>query len=104
MALREAIRNGSPILLEPVMSLEVLAPDDYISNVITDLNGRRAKVNQIGMRGHLQCVDATAPLSEMFGYSTQLRSISQGRATYSMQFATYEQVPDNVFKRIMGLA
>lgn len=104
MALRDAMRNGSPILLEPVMSLEVLAPDDYISNVITDLNGRRAKVNQIGMRGHLQCVDATAPLSEMFGYSTQLRSISQGRATYSMQFSTYEQVPDNVFKKIMGLA
>jgi elongation factor G len=104
MALREAIRKASPILLEPMMDIEVLAPDEYISNVITDINGRRARVHQIGNRGHLQCVDAIAPLSEMFGYSTQLRSISQGRATYTMQFKTYEQVSDAVYKRIMGLA
>jgi len=102
MCLRDALRHAKPLLLEPIMKLEVLVPEDYLSNIITDLNARRARVNNIGRKGHLQSVDATAPLSEMFGYSTQLRSISQGRATYSMQFATYEPVSEQVFKRITG--
>lgn len=101
-ALREAVRNASPILMEPIMKLEILAPEDYLSNVITDLNSRRARVSNIGMRGHLQCVNATAPLSEMFGYSTQLRSISQGRATYTMTFESYDQVSKATLEKIRG--
>jgi elongation factor G len=102
MAAREAFRMASPILLEPTMSVEVLVPDDFLSNIIKDLNSRRARVNNVGVRGHLQEVDAVAPLSGMFGYTTDLRSISQGRATYTMRFASYEQVPDAVLKRILG--
>lgn len=101
-ALRAAIRKGTPTLLEPVMAIEVLVPENYLSNIITDLNSRHARVNNVSMRGHLQVVDATAPLAEMFGYSTQLRSISQGRATYSMQFANYEPVSKQTLARITG--
>ncbi|MFW7377926.1 MAG: elongation factor G [Oligoflexus sp.] len=101
MALRDAVRAAKPILLEPVMELDVLAPEDFLSNVITDLNSRRARINGVNVKGHLQQVDATAPLSMMFGYSTQLRSISQGRATYTMQFHSYEPVPDQVVEKIM---
>jgi elongation factor G len=102
MAMRDAMRLAKPILLEPVMSLEVLVPDEFLSNIIKDLNSRRARVNNVGMRGHLQEVDAIAPLSEMFGYTTDLRSVSQGRATYTMRFAAYEQVPDSVLQKITG--
>ena len=102
-ALREAIRNADPILMEPMMSLEILVPEDYISNIITDVNARRARVNNIGSKSNLQCVNATAPLSELFGYSTQLRSVSQGRATYTMQFETYEQASDQILKKITGV-
>lgn len=103
MALRKGLRDASPMLLEPVMALEVMVPEDYLSNVMTDLNSRRAQVNNVTMKGHLQCVEATAALSEMFGYTTQLRSISQGRATYTMKFASYEQVSPQTLKRITGL-
>lgn len=102
MALRRGIREASPLLLEPVMALEVMVPDDYLSNVMTELNSRRAQVNNVTMKGHLQCVEANAALSEMFGYSTQLRSISQGRATFTMKFASYEQVSPQTLKRITG--
>ena len=102
MAMREAFRMAKPLLLEPAMSLEVLVPDEFLSNIIKDMNSRRARVNNVGMRGHLQEVEATAPLSEMFGYTTDLRSISQGRATYTMRFAAYEQVPDAVLQKITG--
>lgn len=94
--LREALQKAQPILLEPMMALEVLVPDNYLSNVITDLNGRRAKIQKLGQHGSLQLVDATVPLSAMFGYSTDLRSMSQGRATYSMKFNNYEKVPPEV--------
>lgn len=100
MALRDAVRQAKPILLEPVMELEILVPEDFLSNVITDLNSRRARVNNVKLKGHLQQVLATAPLSEMFGYTTELRSISQGRATYSMRFHSYEPVPEQVAARM----
>lgn len=102
MALRRGVRDGSPLLLEPVMALEVMVPDDYLSNVMTDLNSRRAQVNNVTMKGHLQCVEANAALSEMFGYSTQLRSVTQGRATFTMKFSSYEQVSPQTLKRITG--
>ncbi len=101
-AMRDAFRAGKPLLLEPTMSLEVLVPDEFLSNIIKDLNSRRARVSNVGLRGHLQEVQATAPLSEMFGYTTDLRSISQGRATYTMRFSSYEQVPDAVLQKITG--
>lgn len=101
-AIRSAVRKANPLLLEPVMAIEVLVPEAYLSNIITDLNSRHAKVNNVSLRGHLQVVEATAPLSEMFGYSTELRSISQGRATYTMQFAHYEQVSRATLERITG--
>lgn len=101
-AMRTALRQAQPRLLEPVMAVEVLVPENYLSNVITDLNSRHAQVNNVSLRGHLQVVDATAPLAEMFGYSTQLRSISQGRATYSMQFCRYEPVSKSTLERITG--
>lgn len=102
MALRRGVRDASPLLLEPVMALEVMVPDDYLSNVMTDLNSRRAQVNNVTMKGHLQCVEANAALSEMFGYSTQLRSVTQGRATFTMKFSSYEQVSPQTLKRITG--
>ena len=102
LALRKALREAQPVLLEPVMAVEVSVPEDYLSNVITDLNSRNSRINNVGIRGHLQVVDGTAPLSEMFGYSTQLRSITQGRATYTMQFATYEEVSSQTLARITG--
>ncbi len=101
-ALRNALRQAKPLLLEPVMSIEVLVPENYMSNVIADLNSRQARVSNIGLRGHLQVVDATAPLERMFGYSTGLRSITQGRATYSMQFSHYEPVSKQTMERITG--
>ncbi|MGE0175153.1 MAG: elongation factor G [Oligoflexales bacterium] len=102
IALREAVRKASPILLEPVMAMEVLVPEDYLSNIMGDLNSRRAQITNVSMKGHLQVVEALAPLSELFGYSTQIRSLSQGRATYTMQFSRYEQVSDAVLKKITG--
>jgi elongation factor G len=102
MALRRGLREAQPLLLEPVMALEIMVPEDYLSNIMTDLNSRRAQVSNVSLKGHLQCVEATAALSEMFGYSTQLRSISQGRATYTMKFASYEQVSNQTLKRITG--
>ena len=101
-AMRTALRKAAPKLLEPVMSIEVLVPDTYLSNVINDLNSRHARVTNIGLRGHLQVVEATAPLAEMFGYSTQMRSISQGRATYTMRFSHYEPVSKQTLERITG--
>ncbi len=102
-ALRRAFREADPILLEPVMKLEVSVPEDYMSSVINDLNSRQAKVSNVGLRGHLQVIEATAPLSEMFGYTTQLRSNSQGRASYTMQFHSYEQVSRQTLARITGV-
>lgn len=102
LALRQALRQASPQLLEPVMWIEVLVPEDYLSNIITDLNSRRAQINSVSLRGHLQVVEASAPLELMFGYSTQLRSISQGRATYTMRFDSYQPVAQSTLMRITG--
>jgi elongation factor G len=102
IAFRDGTRKAKPILLEPIMALEVLVPQEYMSNVIADVNARRARISNLGVKGHLQVIEATVPLSEMFGYSTQLRSLSQGRATYTMQFSTYEQVSEATYTRITG--
>ena len=106
MAMRDAARLARPVLLEPVMSVEVVTPEDYMGDVIGDLNSRRGRVGQMELRGVNQVIDAKVPLSDMFGYANDLRSRTQGRATYSMQFDKYEQVPSNIaeeiIKRIRG--
>ena len=93
MAFKEAARKASPVLLEPVMDVEVTTPGDYMGDVMGDLSSRRGKIQGMDQRGDAQVIKAMVPLSEMFGYSTNLRSMSQGRAVYSMQFAQYEEVP-----------
>ncbi|MAO73639.1 MAG: hypothetical protein CL409_06180 [Acidimicrobiaceae bacterium] len=101
MAMREAARAAGPVLLEPIMSVEVVTPEDYMGDVIGDLNARRGRVGQMENRGTAQVIDAQVPLSEMFGYANDLRSRTQGRATYSMQFENYQQVPPNIAEEIV---
>jgi elongation factor G len=100
MAFKEAARRAGPVLLEPMMSVEVVTPADYMGDVIGDLSSRRGKIQGIDQRGGAQVINAVVPLSEMFGYSTSLRSMSQGRAVYSMQFAHYEEVPKSKAEEI----
>ena len=97
---REAMRMAKPVLLEPVMSVEVVTPEDYMGDVVGDLNSRRGRVGQMEARGTNQVVSAQVPLSEMFGYATVLRSRTQGRATYTMQFDSYQQTPGSVQEEI----
>jgi elongation factor G len=101
MAVKEAARKAHAILLEPVMEVEVVAPSDFLGDVIGDLSGRRGKIGGMTQRGDAQVVAATVPLAEMFGYSTVLRSMSQGRAVYSMEFDHYEEVPKNIAEQII---
>jgi elongation factor G len=101
MAVKEAARKAHAILLEPVMEVEVVAPSDFLGDVIGDLSGRRGKIGGMTQRGDAQVVAATVPLAEMFGYSTVLRSMSQGRAVYTMEFDHYEEVPKNIAEQII---
>ncbi|GAB4444127.1 MAG: elongation factor G [Turneriella sp.] len=100
MAFKDACRKANPVLLEPIMKVEVVTPEDYMGDVVGDLNRRRGKVNAMNQRGNARVVDALVPLGEMFGYATELRSITQGRASYTMQFEHYEEVPPNISKEI----
>src|SRR6266699_1152055 len=93
MAVKEAARQAHPVLLEPIMDVEVVTPADYMGDVIGDLSARRGKIGGMTQRAGAHVVAASVPLSEMFGYSTTLRSMSQGRAIYSMQFSHYQEVP-----------
>jgi elongation factor G len=102
MAFKEAARRASPVLLEPVMKVEVVTPSDYMGDVIGDLSSRRGKIQGMDQRGEGQVINAQVPLSEMFGYSTNLRSMSQGRAVYSMEFAHYEEVPKSKAEEIIA--
>ncbi|MEY2407106.1 MAG: elongation factor [Acidimicrobiaceae bacterium] len=106
MAFKEAARKAAPVLLEPIMFVEVVTPDDYMGDVIGDLNSRRGQVQGMDQRGNAQAIRATVPLSEMFGYVNDLRSRTQGRATYTMQFDSYQQCPasvqDEIVKRVRG--
>jgi elongation factor G len=101
MALQEGIRRAKPVLLEPVFKVEVVTPEEFMGDVIGDLNRRRGRVEGMEPRGNAQVVNAMAPLSEMFGYATDLRSMSQGRATYTMQFERYEEVPPNIAEKVV---
>ncbi len=101
MGFKEGARKADPAILEPLMKVEVEVPEDFMGDVIGDLNRRRGQVNNMGDRSGNKIVDAFVPLSEMFGYSTDLRSATQGRATYSMEFDHYEEVPRNVAEEII---
>ena len=102
MAFRAAARKASPVLLEPVMRVEVVVPEAHMGDVIADLNGRRGKIKAMEAHGGTQIVNARVPLAEMFGYATDLRSRTQGRATFTMHFDRYEQVPRTVSEEIMA--
>ena len=101
MGFKEAARKASPVLLEPIMTLEVIVPDEYMGDVIGDLNSKRGKIQGIRARANVQLIDAFVPLKEMFGYATDLRSMTQGRATFTMQFARYEAVPKQIADEII---
>src|SRR5687768_13579885 len=101
MAVQEAARRAKPVLLEPVMRVEVVTPEEFLGDVIGDLSRRRGKVSGQDQRGNALAVQATVPLGEMFGYATDLRSSTQGRATYTMQFERYEEVPANIAEEIV---
>jgi elongation factor G len=99
-AFRQGIPRAKPTLLEPVMKVEVITPEDYMGDIIGDLNSRRGQVSSMGQRGNARVIDAMVPLANMFGYVNNLRSISQGRAQFSMQFDHYEPVPQNVAQEV----
>ncbi|QFU16824.1 elongation factor G [Microvirga thermotolerans] len=101
-ALREALQKGAPVLLEPVMKVEVTTPEDYTGSVIGDLNSRRGQIQGQDMRGNAVVINAMVPLANMFGYVNTLRGMSQGRASYTMQFDHYEQVPSNVAAEVQA--
>ena len=102
MALKDALRKAGSILLEPVMSIQIVTPGDYLGEILGDLNGRRGRIRSMEAQGDIQSVDADAPLVEMFGYATDLRSASQGRASYSMEFGRYEKAPDSAVEAIVA--
>ena len=102
MAFRDAARRANPALMEPIMAVEVITPEEYMGDVIGDLNSRRGRIQSMGQRQDAQVIKALVPLSEMFGYSTDMRSITQGRAIYSMQFEQYEEVPKSIADEIIS--
>jgi elongation factor G len=101
LALKDAARRANPVLLEPIFSVEVVTPEQFMGDVIGDLNRRRGRVGHMEPRGNAQVISAHVPLAEMFGYATDLRSTTQGRATYTMQFEGYEEVPGNIAERLV---
>ncbi len=101
IAFKEAARKAHPVLLEPIMDVEVVTPEEYMGDVMGDLSSRRGKIEGLNARKDAQVIKAKVPLSEMFGYSTQLRSMTQGRAIYTMQFAFYEEVPQSISDQIV---
>src|SRR5689334_10228441 len=102
MAFKEAAKKAQPIILEPMMNVEVVVPEAYMGDVLGDLSSRRGKIGGMTQRGEAQVIASTVPLSEMFGYSTKLRSMTQGRAVYSMEFAHYEEVPKSKAEEIIN--
>ncbi len=102
MALKDGVRRGKPILLEPIMKVETVTPEDFLGTVLGDLNSRRGRVEGMDTRGNAQVVRAMVPLATMFGYTTDLRSSTQGRATSSMEFSHYEQMPPNLAEEIIA--
>jgi len=101
-AFKEGANQCSPIVLEPVMKVEVTTPEEYMGSVIGDLNSRRGVIDNLGDRGNVKLIQASVPLSEMFSYIGELRSLSKGRATFSMEFGKYQQLPDNLADELIA--
>ncbi len=102
LALQEAFKKAKPVILEPIMKIEVVTPEEYMGDVMGDINAKRGKIQNMEDRNDLKVIDAEVPLAEMFGYATQLRSISSGRANSTMEFSHYEPVPHNITEQLMG--
>jgi len=101
MAVKEALREASPRLMEPIAKLEVVTPEDYVGSVIGDLNSRRGKVSSMDPRGNVQVIKAVVPIAEMFGYATDLRSVTQGRASFTLEVSHFEQLPEKSEREIL---
>ena len=99
-AFRDACKKAQAVLLEPIMKVEVNTPEEYMGDVIGQINSKRGRIEEMGQRGQAKIINCFVPLSEMFGYATELRSASQGRATYTMEFHHYEDVPTNLALKI----
>ena len=102
MAFKEAVRKADPCLMEPMMKVEIIVPDQYLGDVMGNVSSRRGRVDGTEVRGQDQIIHAYVPLSEMFGYTTDLRSRTQGRGMFTMQFDHYEEVPKSVAEKIIG--
>ncbi|MBI4115938.1 MAG: elongation factor G, partial [Candidatus Omnitrophica bacterium] len=102
LGFKEAAKQASPILLEPIMNLEVVVPEEYMGDVIGDLNSRRCIIQEVGTRSNLKSVRGLVPLAEMFGYATSVRSLSQGRATFTMEPHSYSEVPKQIAEKIIA--
>jgi elongation factor G len=102
MAIKDAMKKATPVLLEPIFKVEVTTPEEYMGDVIGDLNARRGQVSGMTDRNNAKIINAHVPLSAMFGYATDLRSKTQGRASYSMEFEKYEQVPTNIATQVIS--
>jgi elongation factor G len=102
MALQAGLRKASPVLLEPIMDVEIVVPEDYLGDIMGDLQARRGKIEGIAQRPDAKLIASEVPLSEMFGYATRLRSLSQGRAVYSMQFSHYAKMPEQASSKIVN--
>jgi elongation factor G len=100
LAFKDAVKKAGAVVLEPMMKVEVVCPEDFMGTVIGDLSSRRGKVQGTELRGELQGVQSEVPLSEMFGYATDVRSLTEGRATFTMEFSTYADVPPNIYEQL----
>ena len=101
MAVKDGVRRANPRLLEPIMSVEVVVPEEFTGDVLADINARRGKVQGMEREGQLHVIKSQVPLAEMFGYATDLRSLTQGRGTYNMNFVRYEEVPEAIAKTVV---
>ena len=101
MAFQEAARRAKPVILEPIMKIQIIVPDNYMGEVTGNVNSKRGRIDEIGDRPGLKVIDCKIPLSEMFGYATELRSMTQGRGSFAMEFDHYEPTPQNVAQQII---
>jgi len=102
IAFQEAAKRATPVLLEPIMKVEVTIPEKFLGDIIGDLNSKRGRIERIFDRANLKVIDAFVPLAEMFGYATRIRSLTEGRGSFNMEFSHYEEVPKNITETIMS--
>ena len=102
MGFKDGVHRAAPILLEPMMSIEIITPEEFMGQVISDLNGRRGKTTRVEYRKGTSAIAGEVPLANTFGYATDLRSLTQGRATFTLQFSRYSQVPNSISEEILS--